>query len=183
MHPLRQYLMSMDEPITDFAARVGASRQTLYRIISRAQAPKPALARLIIEATGGEVSWEALYEDACAAPAAARAAASPVVLDPAPLKTAIAVVYGHFAPAGAAAPPDAMIARGVKAAIEVNEALSRLGGDAPTERLALILRLVLEAMLNRDGTRLSPTVIDRAVKLGVELYDATSRRSGSKNAG
>ena len=33
---------------------------------------------------------------------------------------------------------------------------------------------VLEAMLNRGGSRLSPPAIERAVKLGVELYYAAS---------
>jgi len=170
MHPLRQYLMSVDEPITDFAARVGASRQTLYRIISRAQAPKPALARMIIEATGGAVTWEALYEDGRYGLARPDAPA-PLVLEPAPLKTAIAAVYGHFAPATASSTPDGFVSMGVKAAIAVNDALSQLGGDPDTDRLSLALRPVLECMLSKGGARLSPSTVDRAVKLGVELYN------------
>ena len=47
MHPLKQYLHDVDEPLQDFARRVGASRQTLYRIISGRQSPKPALASAI----------------------------------------------------------------------------------------------------------------------------------------
>ena len=61
MHPLKEYLKAVDEPVRDFAARVGASRQTLYRIIAGAQAPKPILARRIVEATGGAVSMDTLY--------------------------------------------------------------------------------------------------------------------------
>ena len=41
MHPLKQYLHDVEETFQDFAARVGVSRQTLYRIVSGAQAPKP----------------------------------------------------------------------------------------------------------------------------------------------
>ena len=160
--------MSVEEPITDFAARVGASRQTLYRIISRSQAPKPTLARLIVEATGGAVSWEALYQNAQPAPEE-RAGDAPG-LDRARLKTAIAAVYDHFAPAGAASAPDVLIGAGVKAAIEIYESLSLLSSRSDREQLGQALRPVLECVLRRAGTRLPPMSVERTVKLGVDLY-------------
>lgn len=171
MHPLRQYLMSVEEPITDFAARVGASRQTLHRIISRAQAPKPALARMIVEATGGAVSWEALYQDArYSPPAPEERAQGPAGLEQMRLKTAIAAIYNHFAAKGADPAPDALIGAGVKASIEIYEALSCFAGRPDTERLAQTLRPVLECILSEGGTRLSPALVERAVKLGADLY-------------
>ena len=160
--------MSVEEPITDFAARVGASRQTLYRIISRSQAPKPTLARLIVEATGGAVSWEALYQNAQQAPEE-RARDAPG-LDRARLKTAIAAVYDHFAPQGAASAPDVLLGTGVKAVIEIYEALSLLSDRSDREQLGQALRPVLECVLSRGGTRLPPMAVDRTVKLGVDLY-------------
>lgn len=160
--------MSVEEPITDFAARVGASRQTLYRIISRSQVPKPTLARLIVEATGSAVSWEALYQNAQPAPEE-RAGDAPG-LDRARLKTAIAAVYDHFAPQGAASATDVLLGTGVKAVVEIHEALSVLSDRSDREHLGQALRSVLECVLSRGGTRLPPMAVDRTVKLGVDLY-------------
>lgn len=171
MHSLKQYLKSVEEPITEFAARVGASRQTLYRIISRAQAPKPALARRIVEATGGAVSLEALYQDAPHnVPALAGGAGDAVKLDDVRLKTAIAAVYNHFAPKGAAPAPDALVTSAVVAAMAVHEALSAITSRAGTERLAQALRPVLAEVLSDCGIRLAPHILERAAKLGAELY-------------
>lgn len=168
MHPLRRYLTSIEEPITDFAARVGASRQTLHRIISRSQAPKPALARLIVEASGGAVSWEALYQNVQHAPE--KSAQDAPGLDRARLKVAIAAIYDHFAPEGAAPIPDVLIGAGVKAVIEIYESLSLLSDRSDQEQLGQALRPVLECVLNRGGTRLPPMAVERTVKLGIELY-------------
>lgn len=171
MHSLKQYLKSVEEPITEFAARVGASRQTLYRIISRAQAPKPALARRIVEATGGAVSLEALYQDAPHnLPALEDRVGDASGLDDARLKTAISAVYSHFAPRGAAPAPDEIVVSAALATLRVHEALSAITSRVGVERLAQALRPVLAEVLRDSGMRLPPHILERAAKLGAELY-------------
>lgn len=171
MHPLKRYLKSVEEPITEFSARVGASRQTLYRIISRAQAPKPALARRIVEATGGAVSLEVLYQDAPHnVPLQEDEAGDAAGLDEVRLKTTIAAVYIHFAPRGAEPASDLVLSSAAMATMAVYEALSAITSRVGAERLAQALRPVMSEVLPDCGIRLPPHILERAVNLGAELY-------------
>lgn len=170
MHPLRQYLESIEEPITDFAARVGASRQTLYRIISRAQAPKPALARRIVEATGGAVSFETLYVNPGAGLTGAYAPEAGSGLDHERLKRAIACVVHHYAPAHAPVMPEADAGLAAEAAAATYDALSRITRRRGQRRLQQALRPVFAEILIRDGDRFSSAALDRAAQLGAGLY-------------
>lgn len=176
MHSLKRYLESVGEPITDFAARVGASRQTLYRIISGAQAPKPALARRIVEATGGAVSIESLYQDIPNNARSVKGSVGDVLeLEASRLRIAIAAVYKHFAPTGAERAPDALIASAVQATIGVCDALSVISDRVAAERLSQALRPVLQEVLNDYENLVSSHTLERAVNLGVELYFGASR--------
>ncbi|WP_411819536.1 helix-turn-helix transcriptional regulator [Hyphococcus formosus] len=95
MHPLKQYLIDVDEGIQAFSERVGVSRQTLYRIITRKQMPKPDLARRIVEATGGAVTLEVIYGGE-GLRTGVYTRAEDVVLDHDRLKLAIAISVSHL---------------------------------------------------------------------------------------
>ncbi|MEX6632345.1 helix-turn-helix transcriptional regulator [Hyphococcus lacteus] len=95
MHPLKQYLIDVDEGIQEFSERVGVSRQTLYRIVTKKQMPKPDLARRIVEATGGAVSLEVIYGgDGLRSGVFTRA--EDIALDHERLKLAIAISVNHL---------------------------------------------------------------------------------------
>ena len=113
MHPLKQYLRDVEEGFQDFAARVGVSRQTLYRIVSGAQAPKPMLARRIVEATGGAGTLDLRYGGAACGGAEVvgfTARQEEPLLDPERLRLAVAVVINHLRAEEDAAPGAAMLA-------------------------------------------------------------------------
>lgn len=170
MHPLKRYLHDVEERVQDFAERVGASRQTLYRIIAGVQAPKPLLARRIVEATGGAVSLAMLYGAGGADVIAMPAAREEAPLDAARLKLAIAVVVNHLRPEAAppAAPETLDIA--AEAAVSTFAALSRLTTRQGSSRLAQALRPVLAEILKESGGLASASALDRGAELAAELY-------------
>ncbi len=187
MHPLKQYLHDVDENIQDFAARVGASRQTLYRIINGVQTPRPALARRIVEATGRAVSLDMLYHDRKNGHASGMAEvisfhgpcdAPP--LDHDRLKVAVAVVVNHLTPQNAAPPPDEMADVAAEAIINTYTALSAITTRQGPDRLRQALRPVLEEILQECGASLPASVLDRGSDLATQLYfqtGALARRS------
>ena len=182
MHPLKQYLREVEEGFQDFAARVGVSRQTLYRIVSRVQAPRPMLARRIVEATGGAVTLDMLYSGGAPEGAAGgaevvnlNAAADEPQLDQDRLRLALAVVINHLrAEENAPASPE-MLAVAAEAAVNTYAALSRLTTRQGPARLAQALRPVLEEILKETGGVPAPSALDRGAELAAELY--VQRRS------
>lgn len=176
MHPLKQYLQEVDEPIQDFARRVGASRQTLYRIIMGRQAPKPALARRIVEATGSAVAFEALYkrnqkEGEVVAMRLGDAAAPP--LDQARLKVVLAVVINHLLPDYQQNPRQDAVTVGAEAVVNTYIALSTVTSRQGPDRLRQALRPVLEEILRECSGLLSPSSLDRGSELATQLYYQT----------
>lgn len=170
MHPLKRYLYDVEERVQDFAERVGVSRQTLYRIIAGVQAPKPLLARRIVEATGGAVSLAMLYGAGGADVIAIPAAREETPLDAPRLKLAIAVVVNHLRSESAppAAPETLDIA--AEAAVSTYAALSRLTTRQGPSRLAQALRPVLAEILKESGGLASASALDRGAELAAELY-------------
>ena len=177
MHPLKEYLKAVDEPIRDFAARVGASRQTLYRIIAGAQAPKPILARRIVEATGGAVSMDTLYNGGRSGAAIIvnldRRDDAPI-LDCERVKNAVAAVVHHLSPPDAPAPSAAMVEIAAEAVVNTYVALSRLTTRQGPDRLAQALRPVLGEILQECGRPASSSALDRGADLGAQLYYQTA---------
>ena len=172
MHPLKRYLHDVDERVQDFAQRVGVSRQTLYRIISGAQAPKPLLARRIVEATGGAVTLAMLYGGV---KGGAEIIALPVAndeaqLDAARLKLAMAVVINHLRPAHAPPAAAALLDIAAEAAASTYAALSRLTTRQGPARLAQALRPVLEEILKESGTVPAASALDRGAEMAADLY-------------
>ncbi len=180
MHPLKRYLREAREPVQTFAARVGASRQTLYRIFSGAQAPKPALARRIIEATGGAVTFDALYSrrenDAEIVVLKSRKGDADA-LDADQLAVAIAIVCSHLTPSGEKGPPEAAYPIAAEAVINTHAALSAVTTRRGPDRLRQALRPVIEEIL-REYLASPPTAdtLDRAASLACELYCHTTQR-------
>lgn len=173
MHPLKQYLSDLQESVADFAVRVGASRQTLYRIINGRQSPKPALARRIVEATGGAVSLNDLFEPD---PARATILAMPTAqaggeLDNHRLKLALSIVFNHLTTKDAPDPPDGAIAMAAEATVNTYAALAPVTTRQGQARLTQALRPVLEEILRECADPVPPSgAIDRGAQLATELY-------------
>ncbi len=173
MHPLKRYLADVDERVQDFAERVGASRQTLYRLITGIQAPKPMLARRIVEATGGAVTLAMLYGGD--APGSAEILgfhprAEEPLLDGDRLRLAIAVVINHLRAEHSAPVSAEMLAIAADAAVNTYAALARLTTRQGPARLAQALRPVLEEILKESGGVPAPAALDRGAELAAELY-------------
>ncbi|GJL91900.1 helix-turn-helix domain-containing protein [Hyphococcus sp.] len=173
MHPLKHYLTDVQERVQDFAERVGASRQTLYRIFSGVQAPKPMLARRIVEATGGAVTLDMLYGGE--APSSAEiigfhAHEDEPLLDSERLRLAIAVVINHLRAEDSAPVGNEMLAVAAEAAVNTYAALARLTTRQGPARLAQALRPVLEEILKETGGAPAPSALERGAELAAELY-------------
>jgi DNA-binding XRE family transcriptional regulator len=158
MHPLKQYLQDIDETIQDFAQRVGASRQTLYRIIGGNQTPKPALARRIVEATGAAVAFEALYhgDPAQGEVVGLRAEYDAPLLEQDRLKVSLAIVINHLSPQDRQSPPDEAVEIAAEAVVNTYAALSpvttRQGPDRLRQALWIgVLNWRRNCIFSRNG--------------------------------
>ena len=172
MHPLKQYLHDVDEPLQDFARRVGVSRQTLYRIISGRQSPKPALAKRIVEATGRVVAFEMLYKIAGQATNIVEMHNGKVVppLDPDRLKSALSIVVNHLTEGEQICPPDAAIDIAAEAVVNTYIALSTVTSRQGPNRLRQALRPVLGEILRDYSARIPDSLLDQGAHLATQLY-------------
>ena len=173
MHPLRGYLKDIDEPIQDFARRVGASRQTLYRIIAGRQSPKPPLARRIVEATGGAVSFEVLYKSRGANVGEVvgfSAGVEEPLLDHDRIKLALAIVINHLSPKDGPDPPDEAVGVAAEAVVNTYAALAAVTTRQGHDRLCQALRPVLEEILRDYSDPPPPIALDRGAELATQLY-------------
>ncbi len=174
MHPLKAYLRDVKESIVEFGARVGASRQTLYRIIGGTQAPKPPLARRIVEATGGAVSFDVLYQRRDADGGEVLRFTPPE--DGAPLiqervRQALAIVVNHLSPKDKPDIPEDAVELGAEAVVNTYIALSAVTTRQGRDRLCQALRPVLEEIL-REYSASPPlsSALDRGAELATQLY-------------
>jgi len=169
MHPLRRYLTELEEPVQDFARRVGVSRQTLYRIITGSQSPKPGLARRIVEATGRAVSFEALYDRPDQSSGACDASDEERQLEHDRIRQSLAIVAHHLAPDSATVPEDAFEIA-AEAVLNTYVALSNVTTRQGHDRLYQALRPVLEEILREYLGPISRSDLDRGAKLATQLY-------------
>lgn len=172
MHPLKQYLSEVEESIQSFAERVGASRQTLYRIMNCVHTPKPALARRIVEATGGAVTLDALYDGP---PGAAEIISlhprfDEPLLDLGRLKAAMSVVIDHLRPPQRPAVSADMLDIAAEAAAHTYAALSKVTTCQGPARLEQALRPVLEETLKECWGHHPRAALDRGASLAARLY-------------
>lgn len=174
MHPLRKYLNEMQESVADFGARVGASRQTLYRLINGRQSPKPALARRIVEATGGAVTLDVLFS--VDGPDTAKVVAfagndEALDLDLHRLKLSLSIVINHLTAQDAPDPPDKAIEIAAEATANTYAALSPVTTRQGPARLTQALRPVLEEILQEYADPPPPAgALDRGAQLATDLY-------------
>ena len=172
IHPLKAYLNALNESVADFSDRIGVSRQTLYRIMSGKQTPKPALARRIVEATGGDVDLHSLYTDSAnsAAIMAFRASDESSSLDPRRLRTALAIVFNHVMADQESTIPDATLFIAEEAVSNTYAALQSITSRHGADRLAQALRPVIEEILRGYIADAPASMLDRAALLAAEIY-------------
>ncbi len=172
MHPLKQYLSEVEESIQSFGERVGASRQTLYRIMNNVHTPKPALARRIVEATGGAVTLDALYDGP---PGAAEIINlnprfDEPLLDHSRLRAAMSAVIAHLRPPHSPAMSTDLLDVAAEAAAHTYAALSKVTTRQGPARLEQALRPVLEETLKECWGRPPRAALDRGATLAARLY-------------
>lgn len=173
MHPLKRYLSDIEESVHDFAERVGASRQTLYRIIAGNQTPKPALARKIVAATGAAVTLDDLFSDECEGEKiiAFDAIHEAPELEANRLKMALAIVINHLDAAEAPSPAEALLDIATEAVSNTYAALAPVTTRQGPVRLTQALRPVLEEILRDSGAlTLSDRDLDRGASLASDVY-------------
>jgi len=172
MHPLKQYLNDVDEPMQDFARRVGVSRQTLYRIISGRQTPKPALAKRIVEATGRVVGFEVLYKIADKDNNVVELGIDTGVppLNHARLKSALSIVVNHLTADGPFSPPEEAIDVATEAVVNTYVALSTVTTRQGSNRLRQALRPVLGEILREYSDQVPDSLLDQGAALATQLY-------------
>lgn len=175
VHPLKTYLSSLDESVLDFGARVGASRQTLYRIINRQQTPKPALARRIVEATGGAVTLNDLFADSSATIVSLNETRDEPELDHRRLKLAIFIVVNHLIPVGVREPAETAVEIAAEAVANTFAALKPVTSRQGPARLTQALRPVLEEILLECSGPMPGGALDRGAKLATDLYYQSSQ--------
>lgn len=182
MHPLKKYLLDVRESVPEFGARVGASRQTLYRIINGQQSPKPALARRVVEATGNAVTLNDLFgaADGSGAAIVSLPPAEDAGLDLRRLKIALSIVLNHLSVNENAAPPDHAVEIAAEAAANTYLALAPVTTRHGPARLTQALRPVLEEILREyAGSPPPPGALDRGAELATDLYYQAPRFSPS----
>lgn len=168
-HPLKDYIVASGDSVAGFARRVGASRQTISRIIAGRQSPKPELARRIAEATGGAVPLEALFGPRVTDLAERRAAEDALDVDLlAPiLRFVLRTIAGPSAPR----PSEATIDVAADAVAGTHAALARVTTRRGPDRLAQALRPVLEEIQKEcPELLLPPERLDEAAASAGALY-------------
>lgn len=171
MHPLRLYLTNVRETIGDFSARVGVSRQTLYRIMSGSQAPKPALARRIVEATGGAVTLETLYHQSPQLDSVGSPPHMAAPLNAERLRVSLAIVIDHLSPKNAPELPEEVIDLASAAVNNTYIALAPVTTREGPDRLRQALKPVLEELLrSRSSTGAPHSALEKGAACAAQLY-------------
>lgn len=177
MHNLRRYLIELDESAADFAARVQTSRQTIYRICKGGQTPKPDLARRIIEATGGVVSYHDLYRERPDGDASdifqASNMADDAALDLGRVQIALSIVFNHLAPNNNTSPSGADLTRAAVAIANIFKALEPITTRPREVRFQQALSPIIAEILERCSASASAEEVERAAGLGSQLYFQT----------
>lgn len=149
-HPLKDYLDNVEDTVPAFARRIGVAPALLQRIIAGEEWPQPALARRIVDAVGGAVPFEALYElhGVVVADFAARRDQHDDLDKDLLAAVMYAAIQSMFGPDEAAAISRRPIEIAAEAASNTYAALARVTTrQALTDRVAQALRPVLEEIL------------------------------------
>jgi len=169
-HPLATFIEETGETVAAFARRVGVNDQTLEEILADKARPSPMIARRIIEATGGAISFDQLMtgREAVIADLSGR-----ITIETSVDLTRLSEAIG----AGMAeAFPHASISHAVfeiaaEAVAHTYAALARVTTERGAGRLVQALRPVLGEILKDHGApRPHPQDLDAAALAVTERY-------------
>ena len=170
MHPLKRYLLEVEEPIQQFADRVRTSRQTLYRIFQGLQTPKPDLAKRIVAATDGDVTLNDIYKPNPNTRLTGDGLQK-VYIDKHRIRKALAIVVGHLTKQDKEDLPSEKIDIAVEVVITTYAALSRVTKRDGPHRLRQAYRPVLEELyVDITGAPPPPKALDAGAELAAKIY-------------
>lgn len=136
-HPLEEYLAAAGESPSAFASRLGVDAGAIIRILGGGAPATPVLARRIVEACAGAVTFDDLYAaGARVSDLAARRANDKAAAD----VELLAAVIGLVLPEA----PIEAVETAAEAAANAYEALGRITDRRGPDRLVQVLRPVLE---------------------------------------
>jgi hypothetical protein len=132
--------------------------------------PRPALAKRIMEATGGAVTFEMLYRyrascsdlPACGSP-----------LDRIRIRSVLSIVVSYMAPKGTSPPSPDLSDAASDAVMKIHEALNFTSLTSEQGRITRSLRPVLDELLQAYGVSPTASALDHAAHLGLKLYEET----------
>ncbi|MBB5519705.1 hypothetical protein [Amphiplicatus metriothermophilus] len=170
-HPLEDYLAAAGESPSAFAARLGVEAGAIVRILGGGAPSSPVLARRIVEACAGAVTFDDLY--------AAGAGVSDLAArrrdgEPSPDIELLAAVIGLVLPEA----PIEAVETAAEAAANAYEALGRLTNRRGPDRLVQVLRPVLEEIpKDFPDHPIPPARLAEAPRRAAQLYfQARERR-------
>ena len=150
-HPLQAYLDEIGDNATSFARRVGVAPDAIVELLDDRRPPESALARRIVLATGGAVSFDQMMSGGGAIIAdLTDRLPSDASLDLSRLADALAGAAANLPGADSIPSRDFDIA--AEAAAHNYAALVRLTSSEGRGRLVQALRLILAEILKDSGT-------------------------------
>jgi hypothetical protein len=181
-HPLKEFLDAVDDSVSAFARRIGVEAAALQEIIDGEQWPEPAIARRIVDATDGAVSFAALYgEENAPADLAARRIVDDS-LDEAALSATLRAAMEQAAGAEKRRAFSREIDMAVEAVANTYAALARVTTRRNLEdRVAQALRPVLaEILQDYAANSVLPADLDQAANQLAARYCARVSRRPSR---
>lgn len=179
MTPLQAFLDATGESADDFARRTGADAGLLARVAAGEAAPDPKLARLIVEASAGELGFEDVYLNID--PDGAELIDISDRIDrridaPNMYKAAAITLRQVFADDPDRANDDLVIA--VVRAVELTLAtLAKISSRQGSDRLVQALHPILAETLAENDRPLSERQLSQTVRTLLEIYELTQMRA------
>lgn len=177
MTPLQKFLEATGESPDDFARRAGADADLVARVVAGEATPDPKLARVMVEASAGELGFEDVYlnfdPDGAELIDISDRIDRPIDA-PNMYKAAGIALRQLFADDPDKVTRD-LVVTVVRATDLTLAALSKISSRQGPDRLIQVLQPILSQILTENDRPTPPQVMERTVLTMLEIYELTQR--------